>query len=203
MSVRKYSVSIFFFQIRQIPKQVISKYKNCTQVLYLVAHIESIFIPEHYKKIIKYLIVYWKAFHSDWYVDLFLWQIMLYLRISFWIQIYRKWLVRGSNKMKTMWLHFEKWTDFFVMQKEQFFNVFVYQKNLFGKILRIQMLIYRTLSNPSPHRRKRILRNVVTKLLPFWQTSNLFSLCLVVDLVLCERPWKSETRCLTVKQTGT
>ena len=69
--------------------------------------------------------------------------------------------------MKTMWLHFEKWTDFFVMQKEQFFNVFVYQKNLFGKILRIQMLIYRTLSNPSPHRRKRILRNVVTKLLPF------------------------------------
>ena len=51
-----------------ILKKINSKYRKHTQVLYLVAHIENIFIPAHYEEIIKYFIAHWKYFYANWYL---------------------------------------------------------------------------------------------------------------------------------------
>ena len=51
-----------------ISKKINSKYRKHTQVLYLVAHIENIFIPAHYEEIIKYFIAHWKYFYANWYL---------------------------------------------------------------------------------------------------------------------------------------
>ena len=46
-------------------KEIISKYRNPTQFLWLVAHIEIIFIPAYYEQYeeIKYFIVHWEYCH--------------------------------------------------------------------------------------------------------------------------------------------
>ena len=51
-----------------ISKKINSKYRKYTQVLYLVAHIENIFIPAHYEEIIRYFIAHWKYFYANWYL---------------------------------------------------------------------------------------------------------------------------------------
>lgn len=60
------------FFSNKVKSQNKSKYRNHKQVLYLVAHIENIFIPAYYEKIMKYFTVHLKYFHSDWYLDLLL-----------------------------------------------------------------------------------------------------------------------------------
>ena len=68
-SVEMQSVKVIFKQ-KQISTYIISKYRKHTLVLYLLAQIENTFIPIHYEKIIKYVIVHWEYFHSGPYVDL-------------------------------------------------------------------------------------------------------------------------------------
>ena len=53
------------FFSNKVKSQNKSKYRNHKQVLYLVAHIENIFIPAYYEKIMKYFTVHLKYFQSD------------------------------------------------------------------------------------------------------------------------------------------
>ena len=75
------------------------------------------------------------------------------------------------------------------------------RKNYLGKIRRIEMLIYPTLSPLIPLCWERdfykALRDIVTKLLEFWQTLNLSLFCSGANLVYSGRPQKSKD-----KQTG-
>ena len=86
-------MSKFFSNKSQISKQIIPKYRNHTRVLYLVAHIEKIFIPAYYEKLIKYFIVHLEYFHSDYLYD-----IRVSSSMSPQNQICRKWFSKGNEQ---------------------------------------------------------------------------------------------------------
>ena len=87
-------------------------------------------------------------------------------------QISITWLVRNSNKMRIIMLHFGKAENFSVIQKEKYFNVCICyeKKNVMCKFLRFQMIIYVTSllihggsENKWEKDSEKILRNIATQ----------------------------------------
>ena len=105
-----------------------------------------------------YVIVYCKdIIYSDRYLKLLLWQTCIFENKSTKINMQK--MVRiCSNRKIVMQFQFEKLCHF-LWSKKNYISLFAYMwKTYFGKILRIQMLIYPILSSTiSPLLKKKLL----------------------------------------------
>ena len=94
-------------------------------MLYLVANVKNVFIPAHYKEIVKYFLMHWKYFQSDWY----------------WIC--RKWLAGGRKEVEAGWEQcswsFKEWINFLQCKKDNISMFAHIKKHYLGKILRIKI----------------------------------------------------------------